>query len=431
MDSPQLSMPESPCSQSPVYSRLESIVSAVKHFCVKIIILAFQISKILKFSVSPLTRLNKDNESAKEDSEVQKNVDSLKAEFLKTYGEHYGYPGGKKSIEELRDTEFRRLNGLVYLDHAGATLYSESQMQAILEDLTTNLYGNPHSQNDSSVASSDIISSARQQVLAYCNASPKEYKCIFTSGATAALKLVGETFPWSTNSIYSYTMENHNSVLGIREYALNQGATTIAVDIESTEQDSRTPLPEIGSTGVQKLKFRSRQRRYKQIFQDEMSTKDVYHLFAFPSECNFSGTKFDLELVKMIQEGRHVDGMASVCTSRGRWMVLLDAAKGCGTQPPDLSKFPADFVSLSFYKIFGYPTGLGALLVRTDAAQTLQKSYFGGGTVAASIADIDFIRKRESIEQWFEDGTVSFLSAAALRHGFEVINRLGISNIAR
>jgi hypothetical protein len=56
------------------------------------------------------------------------------------------------------------------------------------------------------------------QVLAYCNASPKEYKCIFTSGATAALKLVGETFPWSTNSIYSYTMENHNSVLGIREY---------------------------------------------------------------------------------------------------------------------------------------------------------------------------------------------------------------------
>lgn len=431
MDPPHFSMPETSCSQSPLYSGLESIISAVKRLCVQIIVLAFQLSKIWKSSVSALTRLNKGNESAKEEPEVQKNVGSLKAEFLKTYGEHYGYPGGEKSIEEIRDTEFRRLNGLVYLDHAGATLYSESQMRAVSEDLTTNLYGNPHSQSDSSVASSDIISSARQQVLAYCNASPKEYKCIFTSGATAALKLVGETFPWSTDSIYSYTMENHNSVLGIREYALNQGATTIAVDIESMEQDSRTHLPEIGSTGGQKLKFRSRQRRYKQIFQDEMSTSDAYHLFAFPSECNFSGTKFDLELVKMIQEGRHVDSMASVCTPRGHWMVLLDAAKGCGTQPPDLSKFPADFVCLSFYKIFGYPTGLGALLVRTDAAQTLQKSYFGGGTVAASIADIDFVRKRESIEQWFEDGTVPFLSIAALRHGFEVINQLGISNIAR
>lgn len=56
------------------------------------------------------------------------------------------------------------------------------------------------------------------QVLDYCNASPKDYKCIFTSGATAALKLVGEAFPWSCNSNFMYTMENHNSVIGIREY---------------------------------------------------------------------------------------------------------------------------------------------------------------------------------------------------------------------
>lgn len=56
------------------------------------------------------------------------------------------------------------------------------------------------------------------QILSFFNASPGEYKCIFTSGATAALKLVGETFPWSGGSTYAYTMENHNSVLGIREY---------------------------------------------------------------------------------------------------------------------------------------------------------------------------------------------------------------------
>lgn len=57
-------------------------------------------------------------------------------------------------------------------------------------------------------------------MLDYCNASLKEYKCIFTSGATAALKLVGEAFPWSRESCFVYTMENHNSVLGIREYPL-------------------------------------------------------------------------------------------------------------------------------------------------------------------------------------------------------------------
>lgn len=32
-------------------------------------------------------------------------------------------------------------------------------------------------------------------------------------------------------------------------------------------------------------------------------------------------------------------------------MVLIDAAKGCATQPPDLSKYKADFVVMSFYKV--------------------------------------------------------------------------------
>jgi molybdenum cofactor sulfurtransferase len=48
-----------------------------------------------------------------------------------------------------------------------------------------------------------------------------EYICVFTSGATSALKLVGEAFPWSAESEYWYTVENHNSVLGIREYPFN------------------------------------------------------------------------------------------------------------------------------------------------------------------------------------------------------------------
>jgi hypothetical protein len=31
----------------------------------------------------------------------------------------------------------------VYLDHAGATLYSEEQMANVVKDLTSNVYGNP------------------------------------------------------------------------------------------------------------------------------------------------------------------------------------------------------------------------------------------------------------------------------------------------
>uniref|UniRef100_A0A7C9AY39 Aminotransferase class V domain-containing protein n=1 Tax=Opuntia streptacantha TaxID=393608 RepID=A0A7C9AY39_OPUST len=148
-------------------------------------------------------------------------MDKDKEEFLSEFGDDYGYPLGPKTIDEIRATEFKRLaHDAVYLDHAGATLYSELQMEAVFKDLTSNVYGNPHSQSDSSMATSEVIRECRQQVLDYCNASAKEYKCIFTSGATSALKLVGEAFPWSNQSCFMYTMENHNSVIGIREYPM-------------------------------------------------------------------------------------------------------------------------------------------------------------------------------------------------------------------
>lgn len=41
-------------------------------------------------------------------------------------------------------------------------------------------------------------------------------------------------------------------------------------------------------------------------------------------------------------------------TNSGQWMVLIDAAKGAATKPPDLSQYPADFVVISFYKVLVY-----------------------------------------------------------------------------
>ncbi|XP_029145582.1 molybdenum cofactor sulfurase isoform X2 [Arachis hypogaea] len=340
-------------------------------------------------------------------------MDAAKQEFLKEFGEHYGYPNTPKTIDQIRATEFNRLRDLVYLDHAGATLYSELQMESIFGDLTSKVYGNPHSQSDSSSATLEIVKDARQQVLDYCNASPKDYKCIFTFGATAALKLVGEAFPWSCDSTFMYTMENHNSVLGIREYALGQGAASIAVDIKENEAPGVS-----GENIAMKISPHQVQRRKVAGLLEGKPDGHVYNLFAFPSECNFSGLRFDLDLVKIIKEHSSRDlGISSVCKN-GQWMVLIDAAKGCATMPPDLSKYPADFVTISFYKLFGYPTGLGALIVRN-------------GTVAASIADIDFIKRREGIEELFEDGTVSFLSIASVRHGFKILRSLTASAISR
>lgn len=60
------------------------------------------------------------------------------------------------------------------------------------------------------------------------------------------------------------------------------------------------------------------------------------------------------------------------------WLWLLDASKYAGTSPLNINtQLPPEdrphFITVSFYKIFGYPTGLGALLVRRDAAALLRK----------------------------------------------------------
>ncbi|KAK6149517.1 hypothetical protein DH2020_017042 [Rehmannia glutinosa] len=359
-------------------------------------------------------------------------ADPEKELFLKEFGQGYGYPNAPKNIDEIRATEFKRLNDVVYLDHGGATLYSELQMEHIFKDLNSTLYGNPHSQSSCSLMTNDIVGEARRQarlylhVLSFFNASPGEYKCIFTSGATAALKLVGETFPWSSQSTYMYTMENHNSVLGIREYALGKGAAAVAVDIEDAADLDRRH----GGKSDVKIIPHTVQRRGEDGCRTKEQTSDTYNLFAFPSECNFSGRRFNLDLVNVIKEDSYEMPGTSPRHS-GHWVVLIDAAKGSATSPPDLSKYKADFVVVSFYKLFGYPTGIGALIARNESAKLLKKTYFSGGTVAASIADVDFYKRRDGIEERFEDGTLSFMSIASLHHGFRILNALTMSAISR
>lgn len=83
----------------------------------------------------------------------------------------------------------------------------------------------------------------------------------------------------------------------------------------------------------------------------------------------------------------------------GKWFVLLDAASYVSTSPLDLSAHQADFIPISFYKIFGLPTGLGALLVNKRVAPLLRKGYFGGGTAAVYLAGEDFYIPRSSVAE--------------------------------
>jgi molybdenum cofactor sulfurtransferase len=299
-------------------------------------------------------------------------------------------------LDELRAAEYARLDdcGQVYLDYTGGGLYADSQVTEHLRMLRGGLFGNPHSINPTSSESTVLVESARAAVLRYFNASPDEYTCIFTANATGALRLVGEAYPFDADSQFLATFDNHNSVNGIREFARAKGAQTVYVPVAAPELriDEDVLDRYLGDAGAGP------------------------NLFAYPAQSNFSGVKHPLDWVARAQD-------------RG-WEVVVDCAAFVPTSRLDLSLVTPDFVPISFYKLFGYPTGLGALIARREALARLERPWFSGGTVVTANVQGDLAVPLSGHAQ-FEDGTVNYLGIPAVEIGLRHIERIGIDTIAR
>ncbi|HZT96570.1 MAG TPA: aminotransferase class V-fold PLP-dependent enzyme [Chloroflexota bacterium] len=303
-------------------------------------------------------------------------------------------------FKELRTEEYGRLDaeGHVYLDFTGGGLYGQSQVTEHRRILERGIFGNPHSGSPASEATTTLVERARSHVLDYFHASPTEYEAIFTLNASAALKLVGESYPFRTGGRFLLTYDNHNSVNGIREYARQKGAGFVYVPITDPNLGIDEPALRgaLESPGVGPDK-----------------------LFAYPAQSNFSGVQHSLDWI----DEAHRHG----------WDVLLDAAAFAPTNRLNLSRVHPDFVSLSFYKIFGYPTGVGCLLARTEALAKLQRPWFAGGTVLIASAQAATSRSHGFAlcpgVSAFEDGTLNYLSIPAVEIGLRFIEGVGIERI--
>lgn len=298
-------------------------------------------------------------------------------------------------LDELRRSDFARVDrgGHVYLDYTGGGLYGDSQLREHLGLLETGVYGNPHSVNPTSAASTDLVERARAYVLQFFNAAPDEYVAIFTPNATGALRLVGEAYPFRPGDRFLLSFDNHNSVNGIREFARARGAeTTYAPSVAPDLRVDETLLP-----------------RY---LTD--TPGDHHNLLAYPAQSNFSGVQHPLEWIEQAQ-------------SHG-WDVLLDAAAYVPTNRLDLSRSHPDFAAISFYKMFGWPTGIGCLLARRDALAKLERPWFSGGTIVAAFVQREYYQSAPGAAH-FEDGTVNYLNIPAVEIGLRFLERIGIETI--
>jgi selenocysteine lyase/cysteine desulfurase len=94
----------------------------------------------------------------------------------------------------------------------------------------------------------------------------------------------------------------------------------------------------------------------------------------------------------------------------------------------DLSVVKPDFVPVSWYKVFGYPTGVGCLIARREALGRLRRPWFAGGSV--SIASVQGDRHTLAPDEaGFEDGTVSFLQIPDLASGLSWVSGIGLDLI--
>jgi selenocysteine lyase/cysteine desulfurase len=300
-----------------------------------------------------------------------------------------------EALDALRSREYSRLDaqGHVYLDYTGSGVYAASQVRRHAELLLGGAFGNPHSSNPTSAESTRLLERCRRKVLEFFRADPDAYVVAFTANASHALKLVGESYPFSPGDAFVLTYDNHNSVNGIREYDRARGAQTRYVPMLPPEL--RVTDADVSA----RLESAAAARR---------------KLLAFPAQSNFSGVQHPLEWVARAQ-------------ALG-FDVLLDAAAFVPTNRLDLSLVSPDFVALSFYKMFGYPTGVGALIARRDALARLHRPWFAGGTIdVASVQADRFVLATGSAG--FEDGTPDFLSIPAVELGLELIESVGIDTV--
>ncbi len=298
-------------------------------------------------------------------------------------------------LDDLRATEYARLDRErhLYLDYTGGGLYSDGQLRAHFALLEANVFGNPHSTNPSSAAMTERVESARRAVLEYFNAAPSEYLAVFTPNASGALKLVGESYPFEPGDRYLLTFDNHNSVNGIREFARARGARISYLPVH---------LPEMRIDRAELTAFLGERERAR------------HNLLAFPAQSNFTGVQHPLDIV----DEAHAAG----------WDVILDAAAFAPTNRLDLSTCRPDFVSLSFYKMFGYPTGVGCLLMRKSMLAKLRRPWFAGGTIqiASVQADAHYLATDAAA---FEDGTVDYLNLPGVETGLHHVAAIGIDLI--
>ncbi|KAF2010164.1 PLP-dependent transferase [Aaosphaeria arxii CBS 175.79] len=304
-------------------------------------------------------------------------------------------------ISRLRSTEYPMINGTTYLDHAGTTLPARSLMTLFSDTMQVQLLANPHSSSQSAPNYSHVmIEETRKKVLDMFGTDSDTYEVVFTANATAAVRLVADAFACQQQGFEYYYHQNcHTSLVGVRELANTSHCFQSDREAESWIH-GQSPHSEMDDT--------------------------IPTLFAYPAQSNMNGRRLPITWASNIR----------FSPAHRNTYTLLDVAALVSTSQLDLSTddHSPDFVTLSFYKIFGFPD-VGALLVRKPVSHIFnQRRYFGGGTTEMITCDENhWVAKKPRLCDRLEDGTLPIRNILALNIAIDAHKNLfrGFDSISK
>lgn len=244
---------------------------------------------------------------------------------------------------------------MIYLDNQATSPTDPRVLQRMIEFLTLESVGNPHSEHHAGRLAASSVERARAQVADLIGALPEEI--VFTSGATEAnnIAVLGSAMARARRGNHVVTCDTeHKCVLECVRHLGEQGFDTSIV-----------PVTKDGLIDLGRL---------------EAALTEQTALVSIMTANN------EIGVLQPICE------IAALCRSRGV-IFHTDAAQAAGKVPVDVTASGVDLLSLSGHKLYA-PIGIGALYVSETIAVRPEPLFRGGGqerglrsgTVAAHLA---------------------------------------------
>jgi len=280
---------------------------------------------------------------------------------------------------------------LVYLDNSATTQKPQEVINSVVEyysKMNSNVHRGVHYLGEQT---SHAYESVREQVKDFIKAK-KTKEIIFTSGTTASINLVaqsfGNKFIKKNDTIIISEMEHHSNIVPWQTLCQNKQATLKII-----------PFTEDGTLKIGAL---------------HNLISDTTKLIALTHVSNVLGTINPIKKIIQIAHNKDIP-------------VLIDGAQAVQHIPINVQDLDCDFFVFSGHKLFA-ETGVGILYAKEKWLEAMPPYQYGGGM----ISKVSFEKTTYAdVPYKFEAGTSNIAAVISLGKAIQYIKNIGSEAIAK